>query len=417
VRRAVAIALIPFALAAVIGMVLLYPFGHHARSGADLGLGQHPVDAEVIAAASSSCTSGAEGPGECLRLTLRMQNGPRPGHTIQQVLPTDPATPKFSVGDEIVLSYSGAAPEDPASYQVVDFQRGTPLLVLGLVFAAAVLLLGRWQGLLSLISLGLTVVVLIGFILPAILAGENPLLVAITGAGTTMFATLYLSHGFSVRTSTAVLGTMLSLGLIGLLSSTFSATTKLTGLDEQTTDLIGALNTPIDARGLLLAGIVIGALGVLDDVTVTQTSAVWELRKANPDLSWRQLYSSGLQIGRDHVASSVNTLVLAYAGAALPLLLAYTLSDRTFGEIISTQAVAQELVRTLVGSIGIIAAVPITTAIAAAVAVRERPSSTKSARETPQNSKSGDSVAERVSRAAASSAETATMRPRRHIAK
>ncbi|GAA2802450.1 YibE/F family protein [Saccharopolyspora taberi] len=401
VKRVLAIALVPFALAAIIGVLLLYPFGHQQRTGADLGFGQYPVNGEVIAAEAGPCTEGAA-PGDpgCVHLKVRMHDGPRPDQVIEQVMPTDPGTPRFAVGDDVVLSYAGASPESESSYQVVDFQRSGSLGLLALLFAAAVLVLGRWQGLAALVALGLSLVVLVAFVLPAILAGRDPLLVAIVGSGLIMFVVLYLTHGFSARTSTAVLGTLLSLALIGVLSAVFSAFTQLTGLDENTAGLIGVLGVPIDARGLLLAGIVIGALGVLDDVTVTQTSAVWELRKADPGMSWRRLYSAGLRIGRDHVSSAVNTLVLAYAGAALPLLLAYALSGRTFGEIVSSQAVAQEVVRTLVGSIGLVAAVPITTAIAAAVAIRE-----------PVGNGSAN-AADQVSRGAAISAGTPTRRRR-----
>ncbi|WP_425564664.1 YibE/F family protein [Saccharopolyspora halophila] len=379
-------------------MLVLYPFGHTQQTGADIGFGQDPVNGEITAARTSDCTqgggsSGGSGDG-CVTLQVRMQDGPRPNQTIEQVMPTDPSTPHFAVGDQVVLSYAGTNPQDPSSFQVVDFQRGTPLLVLALVFVAAVLVLGRWQGLKSLIGLGLSLAVLIGFVLPAILAGENPLLVAVAGAGATMFVVLYLTHGISARTSAAVLGTMVSLALIGVLSAVFSAATNLTGLDEDTSNLIGVLGAPIDARGLLLAGIVIGALGVLDDVTITQTSAVWELRAANPALTWRQLYGSALRIGRDHVSSAVNTLVLAYAGAALPMLLAYTLSGRSFGEIVSSQTVAQEVVRTLVGSIGLVAAIPVTTALAALVVTRQ-PAGGEPHEPTP-----GDEIGEGAERSA-----------------
>ena len=214
---------------------------------------------------------------------------------------------------------------------------------------------------------------LVFFVLPAIIAGESPLLVAIVGAGVIMFVVLYLTHGLSARTSTAVLGTMVSLTLIGVLGALWAAFAKLTGLDEDTATLVGLLDRPIDTRGLLLAGVVIGALGVLDDVTVTQTSAVWELRAANPSLTRRQLYTAALRIGRDHVASAVNTLVMAYAGAALPLLLYSSISGVGIGNILTSQSIAQEIVRTLVGSIGIVAAVPVTTALAAAVAAQETP--------------------------------------------
>jgi uncharacterized membrane protein len=245
------------------------------------------------------------------------------------------------------------------------------MLWLAVLFAVAVVLLGRWKGLASLAALGFSIGVLLVYVLPAILAGSNPVVVGVLGAGVIMFGTLYLSHGVSARTSTAVVGTLLSLGLIGLLGSAFSAATRLTGLGADTANLIAVLGTGIDARGLLLAGVVIGALGVLDDVTVTQTSAVWELRRANPGLSSRQLYTAALRIGRDHISSAVNTLALAYAGAALPLLLAFSVSGQSFGTLITAQDVAQEVVRTLVGSIGLVAAVPITTLIAAVVARRD----------------------------------------------
>jgi uncharacterized membrane protein len=195
--------------------------------------------------------------------------------------------------------------------------------------------------------------------------------VAVIGAGVIMFVVLYLTHGLSARTSTAVLGTLISLALIGGLGALFSVAAKLTGLDEDTANLVGVLGHGIDTRGLLLAGVVIGALGVLDDVTVTQTSAVWELRAANPALGFRELYAAGQRIGRDHVSSAVNTLVMAYAGAALPVLLYSSISGVGLGGILSSQSIAQELVRTMVGSIGLVAAVPITTALAAAVATRE----------------------------------------------
>ncbi len=218
------------------------------------------------------------------------------------------------------------------------------------------------------LALGFSFLVLAVYLFPAILMGASPVLVGVLAASVIMFGVLYLTHGVSAQTSSAVLGTVLSLALIGLLGSAFSAATRLTGLDDDTAKLIGILGHGIDARGLLLAGMVIGALGVLDDVTVTQTSSVWELRRANPELGFRALYTSALRIGRDHISSAVNTLALAYTGAALPVLLIFALSGQGFSTMVTTQDIAQEVVRTLVGSIGLVAAVPITTAIAALVA-------------------------------------------------
>jgi uncharacterized membrane protein len=378
VRKLLLALLIPFGLATVVAVALLYPWGADDPTSA-ITQGR-PVDGEIVTATTGPCLRpgevrvGAQAPPEddrCLDVEIRMTDGRAAGETIRKTVPIEPSTPRFAAGDEVVLSYGGADPRDPGSYQLIDFQREWPLALLAGLFAAAVIVLGRWRGFAALVALGLSFVVLALFVLPAVLAGENPLLVAIAGAGLIMFVALYLTHGLSARTSVAVLGTIVSLALVGVFSAIFSAAASLTGLDEDTTSLIASLGHGIDARGLLLAGVVIGALGVLDDVTVTQTSAVWELRLANPTLGWRGLYAAALRIGRDHVGSAVNTLVMAYAGAALPVLLVSSLSGVGLGAILTSQDIAQEIVRTLAGSIGIVAAVPVTTALAAVIAVRE----------------------------------------------
>ncbi|MFC0107225.1 YibE/F family protein [Kibdelosporangium aridum] len=371
VRRLLTWLLLPFAIASVVGVVLLYPTGD---TPSPVNGQQQPVRGEVVAAAFGACDGGVQvGTPDpaCLVITVRMSDGPAPGREITSRSPNEPSTPRFAVGDKVVMAYAGGDPTVGESYRVVDFQRGLPLAVLAALFAVAILVLGRYQGFAALIALGISFAVLLLFVLPAILSGENPLLVAVAGAGLIMFVALYLTHGLSARTSTAVLGTMISLVLIGVLGALFSAVTKLTGLDEDTALLLGTLGQGLDTRGLLLAGLVIGALGVLDDVTVTQASAVWELRRANPLLTWRELYAAGLRIGRDHVSSAVNTLAMAYAGAALPVLLFSYLSGAGLGTILGSQSIAQEIVRTLVGSIGLVACVPVTTLVAALVASRE----------------------------------------------
>jgi uncharacterized membrane protein len=227
--------------------------------------------------------------------------------------------------------------------------------------------LGRWRGAASLIALGVTAAVLALFVLPAILAGRDPLAVAVVGSCAIMLAALYLTHGVNARTSAALLGTLASLLLIGLLGSAFAAAARLTGADEDTASLASALGTVVDGRGLVLAGLVIGALGALDDVTVTQASAVWELRAADPHRPAGQVFRAAMRIGRDHVGAAGNTLVLAYAGSALPLLLLFSVAERGLADTLTTQVIATEVVRTLVGSIGLVAAVPVTTALATAV--------------------------------------------------
>lgn len=380
VRTLLLALLSPLALAALVGVVVLYPWGEQAPVG-DHSVGV-PVTGDVTSAQAGPCLSPGQvqvgnAPSDdkrCLTVEVTLTSGPGEGARISKAMPIEPTTPRFAVGDAVVLSYSGTAAQaatDPGSYQIQDFQRGTPLLLLAGLFALAVLALGRRQGLAALAALALSFAVLALFILPAILAGADPLLVAVAGAGVIMFGALYLTHGFSARTSVAVLGTLVSLALIGLISAAFSAFTSLTGLDSDSTTLIASLGHDVDTRGLLLAGVVIGALGVLDDVTVTQASAVWELRRANPAQSGRELYASALRIGRDHVGSAVNTLVLAYAGAALPVLLVSTLSGVGLGFVLGSQDIAQEIVRTLAGSIGIVASVPVTTLLATFIAQRE----------------------------------------------
>lgn len=378
-RRLLFALLAPFALVTIAGLVVLYPGGELPTSKIDSGT---PVSGTVTTASAGSCAQpgqvdvdtgdGNQAPEQrCLTLDIELTDGPAAGSSIRKVEPIDPARPRFAPGDPVVLAFSGDDPANPGAYQLRDFQRGMPILALAGLFALAVLLLGRWQGARALVALALTFCVLAFFILPAILGGEDPLLAGIVGAGLIMFVTLYLTHGLSARTSVAVLGTLVSLVLIGLISAAFSGFARLTGLDEGSAFLIASLGHGVDTRGILLAGVVIGALGVLDDVTVTQASAVWELRRANESLGWRQLYGSALRIGRDHVASAVNTLVLAYAGAALPVLLYTSISGVGIGSIIGSQDIAQEILRTLAGSIGIIAAVPVTTMLAALIVSRE----------------------------------------------
>lgn len=381
VRLLLAALLVPAAVALLVGLVVLWPAT--TRPVASAAAQARPVRADVTEIHAAPCDqaaappttpanpAGAPAAAPCVGVVVRMIDGPRGGRDLVQIEPREPGTPVFAVGDPVVLSWSGGDPDDPGSYQIVDFQRGTPLAWLAGLFAVAVIVLGRWRGLAALVALALSFTVLLAFVLPAILAGHDPLWVAVVGACLVLFVVLYLSHGLSARTSTAVAGTLVALLLIGGLGSLFTAVTRLTGLDEATNALIAALGVGVDPRGLVLAGMIIGALGVLDDVTVTQTSAVWELRRADPDLDTRGLFAAAMRIGRDHVSSAVNTLVLAYAGAALPLLLTFSVSGRSLGDVVTTEAVATEVVRTLVGSIGLVAAVPVTTALAAWVASRE----------------------------------------------
>jgi uncharacterized membrane protein len=215
-----------------------------------------------------------------------------------------------------------------------------------------------------------TLLVLFLFMVPAILDGRDPLLVSLVGSVVIAFAALYLSHGLGSQTTVALLGTLGGLACAALFAVVFMGLAEITGLASEEALFLTALGTNLDLRGLILGGMIVGALGAIDDITVTQASAVWELRAADPTRSRGQLLLSGLRIGRDHVASTVNTLVLAYAGASMPLLILFVLSDQSAGTVANGEIVATEIVRTLVGSIGLIASVPITTWLAVDVVSR-----------------------------------------------
>ncbi|WP_405955756.1 YibE/F family protein [Streptomyces phaeochromogenes] len=402
-RKVIAAVLIPFAAAVVVGLVVLWPGGAPGHERTGVGFDRQTQQATVTKVDKVDCksvnasgetptgdTSTAEGSsaqqqasGSCKKATVRVDTGKDKGRTFTEIVQPD-SSRQLEQGQEVIVAYAPDAPKE-LQYSVTDVNRKLPMTVLAGIFAVAVVLVGRMRGVMALVALAASFLILTFFILPAILQGSNPLVVAVVGASAIMLIALYLCHGLSARTSVAVLGTLLSLLLIGLLGSLFIDWAALTGNTDDNTGLIHGLYPSIDMSGLLLAGIIIGSLGVLDDVTVTQTSAVWELHEANPTMGWRGLYRAGIRIGRDHIASVVNTLVLAYAGAALPLLLLFSIAQSSVGTVANSELVAEEIVRTLVGSIGLVASVPVTTVLAALVVSADRPGPTAPApQEQPQ---------------------------------
>lgn len=379
VRRLLLLALLPFALLTVVGLVVLWPDDvPDAEPG--LGVAQQTVHGTVRAVERIPCGTGedegeSEGEDEpgvfCVEATIQPTSGEDRNPVRLTAVQGAQGGIEIERGSKLVLAYEPTAPPE-SQYRILDVQRGRPLLLLGLLFAAAVLGLARWRGLAALGGLVVSMLVLVKFVLPAFLTGADPLPVAVVGAAAIMFVAVFLAHGVTARSSVAVLGTLASLLLTGLLAGAFVAAGEFTGLASEEATFLRAVYPQVDVQGLLLAGVIIGSLGVLDDVTVTQASAVWELRAADPDLSARALYTAGLRIGRDHIASTVNTLVLAYAGASLPLLLLFTVSGAGVSAVLTSEVVAQEVVRTLVGSIGLVASVPLTTALAAFVVTRQR---------------------------------------------
>jgi uncharacterized membrane protein len=357
VRRAVLALLLPLGVAVVAGLVLLWPPSvTPTLQGGDL------VEGVVLALAACPDQSA----DQCQRADVEVTGGPDSGGVYSVGVPVGPGAPRIEPGDRVVLQTNVGAPPDQR-YVIADFQRGRVLLALAGVFAVAVVVLARWRGIAALAGLVTSLAVLVFFVLPAILAGEPPLLVATVGAGAIAFVTMLLAHGPSLRTGVALLGVLASLLLTTVLGGLVIELGEFTGIADEAASFLPAFASDVDPRGLLLAGLVIGALGVLDDVTITQAAAVAEIQAADPTQSRRSLRWAGLRVGRDHVAATVNTLVLAYAGAAMPLLLLFLLSGSDWSQVLAGELVAQEVVRTLVGAIGIVAAVPLTTALAAAL--------------------------------------------------
>lgn len=362
-RRALALALAPFLLATVVGLVVLWPDGAKGRgfeAAADL------YDATVRDVAPGRC----EGGGRCVDVEVELTSGPDRGTQVQLGdLSLAAGAPQLERGDKVVVGRDVSIDEGASTYYFNDFQRGQSLLLLGALFAVMVVGVARWRGVAAIAGLAVTWLVLVEFVLPAVLAGTSPVAVSLVGGAAILVVVLYLAHGFNGRTTVALLGTLVSLGLTAGLAAMFVGASHVSGSSEEAI-YVQTLNARVSLTGLLLAGIVIGCLGVLNDVTVTQASAIWEIHHANPSRGIRPLWQAGMRVGRDHIASVVDTLVLAYAGASLPLLLLFSLSSQGVGAIVTSDIVAEEIVRGLVGSIGLVASVPITTALAALVVTR-----------------------------------------------
>ena len=274
----------------------------------------------------------------------------------------------YKKGD-LVWVMKDVDPNGQEVYFITDYSRTGKLYFLAILFAGLVVLVGRWRGFKALVGLAITFVVLMQFIIPRIVAGSNPLLVSIIGSLIILVTTMYLVHGFNSKTTVAVTATLLSLLITGVLSMVFTYLTRLTGFaDEEASYLVSMGQNILNIKGILLAGMVIGALGVLDDITVSQASVAEQIYQANPELSKLEIYKRSMKVGIDHVSSIVNTLVLAYAGASLPLLLLFNINRPlagSVGAVLNNETIATEIVRTLVGSVGLVIAVPITSLIAA----------------------------------------------------
>lgn len=270
----------------------------------------------------------------------------------------------YKPGDKLFISKFSDGAGD-FTYLIAGVNRSSALWLLFAIFIFMSILVGSKKGLLSLFAMGVSFLVLFFVIIPSIQQGNDPTFSTILGSLIIIPVTFYLSHGFDKKTSVAVLGTLIAIVITGILSYLFVNLTQLTGMIDEETMMLQARNESVmNLKGLLLAGIIIGALGVLDDITTSQAAVAFQLYDVNNRLTFWELFRRSTEVGKDHIASMINTLVLAYTGASLPLILLFTTNPRPIVEILNFEMMTAEIVRTLVGSIGLIVAVPITNFIA-----------------------------------------------------
>jgi uncharacterized membrane protein len=359
--------------ATVIGLIVLWPTGE-GRPVPEGSTRANTQSARVTGLAETSCRVGQR---TCTRVTVELREGEDEGRRVSFTTGETRADVELDIGDRVRVfknelppgAVVGGVRVDPYSFS--DFERGRPLLLLAVIFALLVIAGGRLRGVRALLGLVVSLAIVLVFIVPSIVEGNSALEVALIGSLAIMLTTITLTHGLGMKTLAASLGTATSLFLVAALASFFTDMAHLTGLSSEEAVFVRATSgAEISLEGLLLAGMVIGALGVLDDVTVTQASTVMAVRHANPSFGFPALLRSGLSVGRDHVAATVNTLVLAYVGASLPVLVIFSIGDTAFVDAVNLEAVAGAIVAMLVGSIGLIAAVPVTTALAAALATQ-----------------------------------------------
>jgi uncharacterized membrane protein len=302
---------------------------------------------------------------QCVLALIAIDSGPNKGASTALEFGVGPGQPTLAVGDHVRISRQ-VDQTGTTTYSFYDYERTWPLTALAAAFAVVVVAVAGWRGLRAMIGIVVAFAVLVLFMLPALRDGAAAIPVALVASAVILYAVIYLAHGVSLRTSAALLGTLTSLLLAAVLSWGAIELAHLTGLSEDQNNEVAAYLGNVSITGLLLAGFIIGSLGVLNDVTVTQASTVFELAQLGD--SRRTIFLGAMRVGRDHIASTVYTLVLAYAGSALPLLLLFSVANRSLGDVLTSESVAIEIARSAVGGIALALSVPLTTAIAAVLA-------------------------------------------------
>jgi uncharacterized membrane protein len=411
--------LAPILTATAFGAVTLWPHGKPPLSATiQSGPSVPMVEAEIISTRSQACPGTSEDrlpdgtlPAEttCAYADVKITSGTDIGQRITVAIPppvfrsgvshgtmvqlagyplleddseaaSDPETASDPAADPLTdaLADPSVDPEDTLGvtstgnvYAWQDYSRESPLTWMAIAFAVLVVLVARLRGIAALLGLGLAALAIDRFMLPALQFGENPVAVALVTSIGLMTVLLYLAHGMSNRTTTALLGTIFGLVVAAAGADWATGAAHLTGLGSEDNYSLSTLTSQADLSGVVLCGIIIASLGVLNDVTVTQASAVWEIAQHSQHPTWGKLFASGMRVGRDHLASTVYTIVFAYAGTALPTLLLINIYQRPLGQVLTSSDIAEELTRTFIGAGGLILAIPLTTALAALLVLRE----------------------------------------------
>jgi uncharacterized membrane protein len=390
-----------FGIAVIVGAVLLWPSRQktdiplpfqNATGGAVMTEAGHVLSSSISGCGSPSAgkvltanpvPAPSGGGAQCAQALIAIDSGPNAGASTLLEFSGGPGQPKLSPGDHVRIIRQ-VDQQGVTSYGFYDYERTWPLIGLAALFAIVIVAVARWRGLLALVGILVAFLVLVVFLLPALRDGAPAIPVALVASAAILFAVIYLAHGVSLCTSAALLGTLTSLLLAALLSWAAIDLAHLTGLSEEQNNEVAAYLGHVSITGLLLAGFIIGSLRVLNDVTVTQASTVFELANLGDGSTRRAIFLGAMRVGRDHIASTVYTLVLAYAGSALPLLLLFSVANRSLGDVLTSESVAIEIVRSAVGGIALALSVPLTTAIATVLAT---PAGATSGRAAPAGSR------------------------------
>lgn len=357
-RTRIALLVIVFSLlaATVVGLAALWPRGE--LTGPSVGSQQvDGKNAQILVGTVVTVDL------EASQATVSIDGAADPGSDVPVQLNPE-AAGIMKPGDQIKVMFIPAAMGSGSPYVFVDFVRDAPIIWLAAAYALLVVAVARWRGFASIVGLALSFGLVFVFILPALLRGGPPIPIALVGAASVMFVVLYLAHGINLRTTSALLGTFAGLGVTAALAWWSVDSTRLTGFSEDVSYWLPSYAPELSLQGVLMCGIILAGLGVLNDVTITQASAIWELKSANPAAGRWVLFRSAMRIGRDHIASTVYTIAFAYVGAALPLILYLSLQDQGLFDAVTSWQLAEEVVHTLVTSIGLVLAIPLTTLIA-----------------------------------------------------